>query len=344
MSSDPNGGRRPTDERPNVFDVTVRAVMRRRVETAPPSASARTVVRQLHEADVGSIVVVDEAGDPVGIVTDSDVLALVVDERPLGGTTAADCLSAPVVTVDAAEGIEAAAETLREHDIDQAPVLDDGALVGVVSVRELSYYLPGLSLSDVTTQSAGEYAYEDRAAPGVDVGDVVRFSKRLDDGDLRAFARASGDENPLHLDEAYAATTRFGGRVAHGVLTLGVVSAALSRLPGLVVYLSQSVRFVGPVAVGDRVTAVCEIVEALGGGRYRLRTTVRDEDGDSVIDGEAVVWVDARSEGEADANADTNLDSEADTDANLDSEADTDANLDSEADTDTNPDSETDAD
>ncbi|WP_318567174.1 CBS domain-containing protein [Salinigranum marinum] len=323
MSSDPNGGRRPTNDRPNVFDVTVRAVMRRRIETAPPSASARTVVRQLHEADAGSIVVVDEAGDPVGIVTDSDVLALVVDERPLDGTTAADCLSAPVVTVDADDGIEAAAETLREHDIDQAPVLDDGALVGVVSVRELSYYLPGLSLSDVTTQSAGEYAYEDRAAPGVDVGDVVRFSKRLDDGDLRAFARASGDENPLHLDDAYAATTRFGGRIAHGVLTLGVVSAALSRLPGLVVYLSQSVRFVGPVAVGDRVTAVCEIVEALGGGRYRLRTTVRDEDGDSVIDGEAVVWIDTRSGDDAEADTETKPDpnSEAETDGDTDTDA-----------------------
>ena len=341
MSSDPNGGRRPTDGRANVFDVTVRAVMRRRVETAPPSASARTVVRQLHEADVGSVVVVDEAGGPVGIVTDSDVLALVVDERPLGETTAADCLSAPVVTVDATDGIEAAAETLREHGIDQAPVLDEGALVGVVSVRELSYYLPGLSLSDVTTQSAGEYAYEDRAAPGVDVGDVVRFSKRLDDGDLRAFARASGDENPLHLDDAYAATTRFGGRIAHGVLTLGVVSAALSRLPGLVVYLSQSVRFVGPVAVGDRVTAVCEIVEALGGGRYRLRTTVRDEDDETVIDGEAVVWVDPRS-GD-DTGADTDPNSEAEAGGDVDSEGETNPCPDSEP-ADATPNPETDAD
>jgi acyl dehydratase len=123
---------------------------------------------------------------------------------------------------------------------------------------------------------------------------VVRFSKRLDDGDVRAFARASGDENPVHLDADYAAGTRFGGRIAHGVLTLGVVSAALARLPGLVIYLSQSVRFVGPVTVGDRVTAVCEVVDALGGGRYRLWTEVSDGDGDPVVEGEAVVLVDQR--------------------------------------------------
>jgi acyl dehydratase/CBS domain-containing protein len=288
-----------------VFDVVVREVMRPTVETVTPTTPARAVVRHLHEADVGSIVVVDDDTDePVGVVTDSDVLALVVGGS-LDGTTAADCMSTPLVTVGATESIEAAAETLRDHGIDQAPVLVDGVLVGVVSVRELSYYLPGLSLSDVRTATETEYAYEDQAAPGIDVGDVVRFSKRLDDGDVRAFARASGDENPLHLDESFAATTRFGGRIAHGVLTLGVVSAALARLPGLVIYLSQSVRFVGPVAVGDRVTAVCEVVDALGGGRFRLRTEVRDADGGTVVDGEAVVLVDDRDGGNDQPNGPT---------------------------------------
>jgi acyl dehydratase/CBS domain-containing protein len=293
MPSDSDRGGRSVDDRENVFDVVVREVMRPTVETVTPTTPARAVVRHLHEADVGSIVVV-EGDEPVGIVTDSDVLALVVADRPLDETTAADCMSAPLVTVTVDRGIEEAAETLRDHGIDQVPVLDDGHLVGVVSIRELSYYLPGLSLSDVTTAGGGEYAYEDRAAPGVDVGDVVRFSKRLADGDVRAFARATGDENPLHLDDAFAATTRFGSRIAHGVLTLGVVSAALARLPGLVIYLSQSVRFVGPVDVGDRVTAVCEVVGALGGGRFRLHTTVRDGDGETVVDGEAVVLVDRR--------------------------------------------------
>jgi acyl dehydratase/CBS domain-containing protein len=282
---------RESERRRGVFDVPVRTVMRRTVETAARSTVARAVASQLHAADVGSVVVVD-GGELVGIVTDSDVLGLVAAGRPLDEATADDCLSAPVVTVDADDEIGAAAHVLREYGIDQAPVLDDGALVGVVSVRELSYYLPGLSLADVRTDSESEYTYEDRAVPGVDVGDVVRFSKRLDEGDVRAFARASGDENPVHLDADYAATTRFGGPIAHGVLTLGVVSAALARLPGLVIYLSQSVRFVAPVAIGDRVTAVCEVVDALGGGRFRLRTTVQGPDGSPVVDGEAVILVD----------------------------------------------------
>jgi acyl dehydratase/CBS domain-containing protein len=304
MPSASNGGTGGTG-RSSTFDVSVGEVMRRGVETVTPATSAHEVVRHLYEADVGSIVVVDDDTDePVGVVTDSDVLALVVGGS-LDGTTAADCMSTPLVTVGATESIEAAAETLRDHGIDQAPVLVDGVLVGVVSVRELSYYLPGLSLSDVRTATETEYAYEDQAAPGIDVGDVVRFSKRLDDGDVRAFARASGDENPLHLDESFAATTRFGGRIAHGVLTLGVVSAALARLPGLVIYLSQSVRFVGPVAVGDRVTAVCEVVDALGGGRFRLRTEVRDADGGTVVDGEAVVLVDDRDGGNDQPNGPT---------------------------------------
>jgi acyl dehydratase/CBS domain-containing protein len=297
MPSASNDGSTGGSDRPSTFDVSVGEVMRRSVETVTPATSAYEVVRHLSEADVGSIVVVDDADEPVGIVTDSDVLALVVGGS-LDGTTAADCMSTPLVTVEATESIEAAAETLRDHGIDQAPVLVDGALVGVVSVRELSYYLPGLSLADVRTTTETEYAYEDQAAPGIDVGDVVRFSKRLTDGDVRAFARASGDENPLHLDEAFAATTRFGGRIAHGVLTLGVVSAALARLPGLVVYLSQSVRFVGPVAVGDRVTAVCEVVDALGGGRFRLRTEVRNAAGETVVNGESVVLVDDRDGGD----------------------------------------------
>jgi acyl dehydratase/CBS domain-containing protein len=289
--SDDASGEDGRDRRRGVFDVLVRTVMTRTVETATPPTAARAVIRQLHAADVGSVVVVDDE-EVVGIVTDSDALGLVVSDRPLDTTTAADCLSAPVVTVDADDEIGVAADVLREHGIDQAPVLDDGELVGVISVRELSYYLPGLSLADVRTESESDYAYEDRAAPGIDVGDLVRFSKRLDEGDVRAFARASGDENPVHLDADYAATTRFGGRIAHGVLTLGVVSAALARLPGLVIYLSQSVRFVAPVAVGDRVTAVCEVVDALGGGRYRLRTTVQGADGSPVVEGEAVVLVD----------------------------------------------------
>lgn len=123
------------------------------------------------------------------------------------------------------------------------------------------------------------------------VGDRVRFTKTLTDADVRAFARASGDTNPLHLDESFAERTRFGGRIVHGTLASGLISAALARLPGLVVYLSQDVEFQNPVGIGERATAECEIVEDLGEHRYRIATRVTTDDA-TAIDGEAVVLLD----------------------------------------------------
>jgi Acyl dehydratase len=125
----------------------------------------------------------------------------------------------------------------------------------------------------------------------LEVGDRFAFTRTLADEDVQAFARASGDTNPLHLDDEYAEQTRFGGRIAHGTLVGGLISAALARMPGLVVYLSQDLEFRNPVPVGGRVTADCEIVEDLGNSQYRLSTVVRD-DGTTIIDGEAVVLID----------------------------------------------------
>ncbi|MFW5964453.1 MAG: MaoC family dehydratase [Natronomonas sp.] len=122
------------------------------------------------------------------------------------------------------------------------------------------------------------------------VGDSVHFSKTLSEEDVERFALASGDTNPLHLDEEWAEDTRFSGRIVHGTLAAGLISAALARLPGGVVYLSQDLEFRAPVRIDDRVTADVEIVEDLGGGRYRLRTTV-ETDSDLVIGGEAVVLI-----------------------------------------------------
>jgi len=124
------------------------------------------------------------------------------------------------------------------------------------------------------------------------VGDSVTFVKRLAEEDLRAFAAASGDTNRLHLDDDYAEGTRFGGRIVHGTLVSGLISAALARLPGLTVYLSQELSFVGPVAVDEEVTAAVEVVEDLGDGRLRLSTVVTGEDGEAVVTGEAVVLSD----------------------------------------------------
>jgi len=122
------------------------------------------------------------------------------------------------------------------------------------------------------------------------VGDRVRFTRRLTEADVERFAAASGDTNPLHLDGEWAEETRFEGPIAHGTLVAGTISAALARLPGGVVYLSQDLEFRAPVRTGDRVTADVEVVEDLGEGRFRLRTTVESEEV-TVIDGEAIVLI-----------------------------------------------------
>lgn len=127
---------------------------------------------------------------------------------------------------------------------------------------------------------------------GIGVGDRVQFTKTLSEADVRRFAAASGDTNPVHLDERWAEQTRFEGRIVHGTLASGLISAALSRLPGGVIYLSQDLEFQAPVRIGDRLAAVAEVVEDLGEGRLRLRTTVERPDDDTVvIDGEAVILI-----------------------------------------------------
>ncbi|MFW6434950.1 MAG: MaoC family dehydratase [Halovenus sp.] len=127
------------------------------------------------------------------------------------------------------------------------------------------------------------------------VGDYFEFTKTITDADIRRFAAASGDTNPLHLDEEFAEQTRFRGRIAHGTLVGGLISAALARIPGLVIYLSQDLEFHNPVRVDDRVTAECEIIEDLGNNQYRLQTRVLDDE-ETVIDGEAVVLVEEIAE------------------------------------------------
>ncbi len=134
---------------------------------------------------------------------------------------------------------------------------------------------------------------DDRTELGV--GDRIEFTKTITADDVRDFAAASGDTNPLHLDDEYASETRFRGRIAHGTLVGGLISAALARVPGLVVYLSQDLEFHNPVRIGDRLTAEIEIAEDLGNEQFRLTTQVKQDD-EVVIDGEAVILVDDQPE------------------------------------------------
>lgn len=128
-------------------------------------------------------------------------------------------------------------------------------------------------------------------------GMTAEFSKKVSDADVAAFANVTGDHNPVHLDEAAAARTRFGGRIAHGMLSAGIISAAIaSTLPGPgSVYLSQTLKFTAPVRIGDTVTATITVVELLSKNRVRLATTCRNQSGETVLDGEAVILVDPQT-------------------------------------------------
>lgn len=124
------------------------------------------------------------------------------------------------------------------------------------------------------------------------VDDTVCFEKTIDDNDVHAFADATGDTNRLHLDDEFAEQTRFGGRIVHGTLVSGLISAALARLPGQTIYLSQDLQFVKSVEIGETLTAIVEVQEILGDDRFRLSTNVYDDQDDAVIEGEAVVLID----------------------------------------------------
>jgi acyl dehydratase len=136
-----------------------------------------------------------------------------------------------------------------------------------------------------------EWHVERDVSEELGIGDTVRFEKTISRRDVERFAAASGDTNPMHLDDEWAENTRFDGRIVHGILASGLLSAAIARLPGVVIYLSQDLEFRAPVRIGDAVTATVEIVEDLGDDRYRIETTATADD-ERAIDGEAVVLID----------------------------------------------------
>ena len=135
----------------------------------------------------------------------------------------------------------------------------------------------------------GGYDIEDFA-----IGLSATFSKTITEADIVLFAGVSGDTNAIHINEEYAATTAFGGRIAHGFLSASVISAAVAnRLPGPgTIYLNQQLNFLAPVRPGDTVHATVTVREVGERGRAVLDTicTVK---GVKVIDGEATVKVDS---------------------------------------------------
>jgi 3-hydroxybutyryl-CoA dehydratase len=125
-------------------------------------------------------------------------------------------------------------------------------------------------------------------------GDTASLSKTIDDDAIRAFANASGDHNPLHLDEEFAKGTRFGKRIAHGMLSASLISAVIAHdLPGQgSIYLGQTLQFVAPVFPGDTVTARVTVTSIREDKPIiKLETICTNQRDEVVIRGEATVLV-----------------------------------------------------
>jgi 3-hydroxybutyryl-CoA dehydratase len=135
------------------------------------------------------------------------------------------------------------------------------------------------------------YRFED-----LKIGQTATLSKTITEADVLMYGAVSHDTNPIHFDEEYAGQCRFGGRIAHGMLPAGLISAVLgTRLPGPgTIYLRQSLIFRAPVRIGQTVKAIVEITglnPSRKSATLSTRCVVKEQ---VVIEGEAVVMVPAR--------------------------------------------------
>lgn len=130
----------------------------------------------------------------------------------------------------------------------------------------------------------------------IEIGMVRSLRKVIEDQDIEMFAQVSTDHNPVHLDDAYAQDTIFEGRIAHGMLTAGLISAVIGeQLPGHgTVYLGQSLRFLAPVRPGDMVNAEVEVTGIDHSKRRVTMSTRCDVGGKPVLVGEAKVLAPSR--------------------------------------------------
>lgn len=293
------------------FPVRVSDIMSQPVETIGVEETAGAAATACFEKNIGSLVVLEE-GELAGILTTMDFVKLLGTTSAPEGQPARAVMSTPVITVSPEKPVTDAVAKMNEHGIGRLVVLDEGSVVGLLSTDDIVRYVPQVfhrqelptgtgPATDHRHEGRPETAYEKadwefecsmHSTEEPTVGDWVSFSKAVSEQDVRSFAAASGDTNRLHLDEAYASRTRFGRRIVHGTLVGGLISAALARLPGLTIYVSQDLSFRGPVDIGDHLTAVCEIVETFGRDKYQLTTDVHNGAEQPVLEGEAVVLID----------------------------------------------------
>jgi 3-hydroxybutyryl-CoA dehydratase len=117
------------------------------------------------------------------------------------------------------------------------------------------------------------------------------MTKVITEEDIFLFAGITGDRNPIHISKEFAARSMFGERIAHGILTAGLISAVIGmKLPGPgCLYLSQTLNFLAPVKIGDEITARAEVAEMISEKRMRLRTRCFNQRNETVLDGEAII-------------------------------------------------------
>jgi 3-hydroxybutyryl-CoA dehydratase len=125
------------------------------------------------------------------------------------------------------------------------------------------------------------------------VGMTETLAKTIASSDVVGFAQLTGDRNPIHLSEHFAAKTTFGGRIAHGLYTASLISAVLgTRLPGPgAIYISQTLNFRAPVRIGDRVDVTVTVAELVPERQRARLTCVCKVENDIVLDGEALAKV-----------------------------------------------------
>ncbi|MDH3237128.1 MAG: MaoC family dehydratase [Deltaproteobacteria bacterium] len=124
-----------------------------------------------------------------------------------------------------------------------------------------------------------------------EVGQSAELKKVFTEEEILRFAEITGDRNPIHISEEFASQTRFGERIAHGILTAGLISAVIGmKLPGPgCMYVSQTLAFLAPVKIGDEITARAEVVEVISEKRLRLRTLCINQREEVVLEGEAII-------------------------------------------------------
>ena len=143
----------------------------------------------------------------------------------------------------------------------------------------------------MSERAKGGHYFEDLA-----IGMEARYVRLVREEDVQTFAELTGDTNPIHFDQDYAAGTRFKGRIVHGSLTASYISTILGTLlpgPGAI-YVSQSLNFRGPVRIGDEVVSVARVLELLPAKKRAILTCRCSVDGKTVLEGEALLLVPSR--------------------------------------------------